>query len=578
MLTARLTVNFNFIQPFSMTYNILFILTDQERYFAPESLPSNYSLPGRERLRNEGISFTNHQIASIACSSSRSVIYTGQHMQNTGVFDNLGLAWSKELSLMSPTVGRYLKTAGYHPAYLGKCHLLNTLEEVEVEDAPDVNPDFLSKIMQNYSFEDYFGVGDIIGNTLGGYRSDEFTTSTAIRWLRAEAPKLENEGKPWFLAVNLVNPHDVMYYNTDPDPSLDPDGSEQIQGKRHLMAINREPNHELYTQTWDMDLSPSRDEEDYDGRPSAHKEYQLSRATLVGQFPSEDDRWKRLQDYYLNCIADSDRHICRILEELDALNLTDNTIVIMTSDHGELLGAHQMHGKGATAYKEQLNVPLYISHPDYRSNDDDDNDDGNNDWNNECAALTSHMDIVPTILSMAGVENMPSSLKGHDLTPLLGDVGLKVRDTALFCYNMWLYIDCEYMDALYTATTNPEGPEDPFELGLRPDLEKRGAIRSVTDGQFRYTRYFSPLEHNQPQTIDEIFDLNDVELFNLTEDPFERNNLVANDGEEIPSSVIEKVLEMNQKLNDIIAEEVGKDNGDFLPPNNIGWDVGNLNL
>jgi len=74
----------------SKPLNILFVLTDQERYFDPTTLPAGYSLPGRERLQNEGISFTNHQIATSVCSSSRSVIYTGQHIQHTGVFDNLG--------------------------------------------------------------------------------------------------------------------------------------------------------------------------------------------------------------------------------------------------------------------------------------------------------------------------------------------------------------------------------------------------------------------------------------------------------------------------------------------------------
>ena len=97
-------------------YNILFILTDQERYFDPATLPSGYSLPGRERLRREGTSFVNNQIATCVCSSSRSVIYTGQHIQHTKVFDNLGFPWSNELSLDTPTIGAYLQEAGYYPA------------------------------------------------------------------------------------------------------------------------------------------------------------------------------------------------------------------------------------------------------------------------------------------------------------------------------------------------------------------------------------------------------------------------------------------------------------------------------
>ena len=66
-------------------YNILFILTDQERYFHPTEYPSGYVLPGREGLQRRGVTFTNHQISSAVCSSSRSVIYTGQHIQHTRV-------------------------------------------------------------------------------------------------------------------------------------------------------------------------------------------------------------------------------------------------------------------------------------------------------------------------------------------------------------------------------------------------------------------------------------------------------------------------------------------------------------
>ncbi|MBG7604950.1 MAG: sulfatase-like hydrolase/transferase, partial [Actinobacteria bacterium] len=67
--------------------NIVFILTDQERYF-PE-WPAGFDLPGRRRLQELGVTFTNHQITSCVCTPSRSTIYTGQHIQRTGVFDNV---------------------------------------------------------------------------------------------------------------------------------------------------------------------------------------------------------------------------------------------------------------------------------------------------------------------------------------------------------------------------------------------------------------------------------------------------------------------------------------------------------
>ena len=69
-------------------YNFLFILTDQERYFRPGELPRDYALPAHERLANKGIVFENHQINSAVCTSSRSVLYTGRHIQQTKMFDN----------------------------------------------------------------------------------------------------------------------------------------------------------------------------------------------------------------------------------------------------------------------------------------------------------------------------------------------------------------------------------------------------------------------------------------------------------------------------------------------------------
>jgi len=539
-------------------FNILFILTDQERYFDPATLPSGYSLPGRERLQREGVTFTNCQIATSVCSSSRSVIYTGQHIQQTGVFDNLGFPWANELPREMPTVGSYMTDAGYYSAYLGKCHFIHEFEETTVDQAPDINMSDLNKAMQRYGFNDYVGIGDIIGLTMGGYHTDEFTTSTATRWLRAKAPKLAQQGKPWFLSVNLVNPHDVMFFNTDL-PGTDP-----VQNQRHLMEINRAPAHSIYQKSWDMPLPVSRTEDwDQPGRPRAHYEYQFARQSLVGQFPSEDARWQRLQDYYLNCIADCDQHIVRILDELDQLGLAENTIVVMTSDHGELAGAHQMHGKGATTYREQLNVPLWVRHPGHAAS-----------AGQTCQAVISHLDITPSILGLAGVsddqrQRIAPQLNGNDFSSMIAspDSAGKndVREGALYNFNMWAYQDADLMHQVYDAQTKGQNPKD---LGLSVNLTNRGAIRSVTDGRYRYSRYFSPLQHNMPKSIEQVFEYNDVELYDLQEDPNEMQNLAID-----LKANGDLLLAMNQKLTDVIDAEVGDDDGSFLPENKAGWAI-----
>ena len=76
----------------------LMIVTDQERHMKVSELPKSFQLPGHERLAKRGVVFENHQSASCVCSPSLSVLYTGQHIQNTGMFDNTNFPWSNDLS------------------------------------------------------------------------------------------------------------------------------------------------------------------------------------------------------------------------------------------------------------------------------------------------------------------------------------------------------------------------------------------------------------------------------------------------------------------------------------------------
>ena len=91
-------------------------------------------MPGRERLSDEGTTFVNNQIATSVCSSSRSVIYTGQHIQHTRVFDNLGMPRSNELSLEIATIGAYLQVIGYYPAHKKVPAICQREAEIETFD------------------------------------------------------------------------------------------------------------------------------------------------------------------------------------------------------------------------------------------------------------------------------------------------------------------------------------------------------------------------------------------------------------------------------------------------------------
>jgi hypothetical protein len=95
---------------------------------------------------------------------------------------------------------------------------------------------------------------------------------------------------------------------------------------------------------------------------------------------------------------------------------------------------------------------------------------------------------------------------------------------------------------------------------LRPDLSKRGAIRSVFDGRYQFTRYFSPRQHNRPTSLESLVKLNDVELFDLERDPNEVTNLAIDRAKHG-----DLLLAMNDKLNRLIDAEVGEDIGQMLP-------------
>ena len=519
-------------------YNILMIVTDQERYFRPDELPADYRLPGHEKLVERGITFENHQVASCVCTPSRAVLYTGQHIQNNGMFDNTNFPWSGDLSLEIRTLGDMLRAQGYYTAYKGKWHLTSEFETANSLNNPRR---VLNAEMEEYGFADYLGFGDIIAHTEGGFLHDGVIAGMTQGWLRGQARMLRDEGRPWFMAVNLVNPHDVMYYNTDLP------GAPPQQAGTALSHLNHAPDTNRFSQRWNMPLPVSRSQPlSAPGRPAAHEDYILSRAGLVGRVPNEDARWRRLNDYYLNCIQEADHHVLSLLKELEDLGLAERTIIVYTADHGELAGAHGLSGKGATGYREQMAVPLIVSHPDLPGR-------------KRCRAVTSHLDIAPTLLSFAGGSGLRERLPGRDLSILLRDPETAAFDAlrpgALFNFNMLAYLDRNFLPRISQYIREGGSLNDIADQGFKPDLSKRGAIRSLFDG-----RYFAPLEHHVPRSLEELFANNDVELFDLESDPHEMQNLALD-----RQANGELLLAMNEKLNALIEAEVGDDIGQMLP-------------
>jgi arylsulfatase len=328
----------------------------------------------------------------------------------------------------------------------------------------------------------------------------------------------------------MVNPHDITFLNTDRP-------GEQVQAGRILGHIRPEPADPLYEKQWQFELPQTYTQAvDAPGRPAAHKDFTRSHDGLVGNIPNEDRRWKRRHNYYLNCLRDVDRNIASLLDELDNLGFASNTIIVLTADHGDLDGAHGLHSKGATSYREQNNVPLIVVHPAYQGG-------------KRCKTLTSHLDLAPTLINLTGATaekkaSITKSLPGKDFSKVLAAPDKSgtdaIRDGMLFCYNMFACLDGDFM-AKVLATVAQGGKAKLVEAAkspdFRPDMRKRGAIRSVFDGRYQFTRYYSPKQHNKPGSIEDLFKLNDVELFDFEKDPLEVDNLAMDQKKKLPGGV-----------------------------------------
>lgn len=509
--------------------NILLITTDEERHAIPRA--SGFSLPGRERLAEMGTSFTSYYVSSAQCSSSRSVIYTGQHMPLTQIYDNDNMPYIAPLDPALGTLGTMLGAAGYHCVYQGKWHLSNAYR------APGQTHS-TAKALQPYGFVSFNEWGDIDGGAWAGLKVDPVIAGQAARWLRDDAPALPGD-QPWFMAVNFVNPHDIMSFDYGGHSAVTPPPS--IAEAVRVLPPASIP---LYDGQWDVAAPPTRDD-DLSGAAPAVREYAEAMEAIFGPVEG-DEHWVEGLNFYLNCIRDVDRSVTTVLDALVASGQADHTIVVYTSDHGELAGSHGLRQKGNLVYDENFHVPLVVCHPDQAGG-------GTTD------ALASAVDLAPTLLDMAGVDTAAigsryPNLRGHSLVPVL-ESGRDVRDGVLTAVESLMSLDGDY----WRAMADPGAPARVASGELRPDWRKRGFLRGYTDRRYTFGRYFSPLDPNRPTDAAELRDHNDVVLYDRATDPGETVNLASDPGND---ALVEQYREHLERL---IDAEIGRDDRAWVP-------------
>ncbi|HVM64654.1 MAG TPA: sulfatase-like hydrolase/transferase [Acidimicrobiales bacterium] len=519
-----------------MRANILLITTDEERANLPR--PPGYTLPARERLAERGIRFDNYYTASAQCSSARSVIYTGRHVPVTRIYDNDNFPYIQPLDPALGTLGTMLGKTGYYCTYKGKWHLSNAYVDA-------AHPAPTTDALEPYGFHDWNDWGDIDGGAWAGLRVDPVIAGQAAAWLRNRAAAVSAE-QPWFMAVNFVNPHDIM--------SFDYGGRSPVKlppNLAHATVVRPPANIPLYARQWDFE-APSNWADDLSGAAPAVHEYAAMMGTVFGRVPDQD-HWRAGLNFYLNCLRDVDRNIDVVLDALEASGQADRTVVIMTADHGEMAGSHGLRQKGNLAYDENTHVPMVIAHPDLGGG-------------STTPALASAVDIAPTVLAVAGlgdddIANGHPGLGGHSLLPALS--GTSVRHGALVAIESVTTLDASF----WGQFSDPDVAQRIASGDLRPDWRKRGFLRAYSDERYTFARYFSPLEPNRPVNAAALFAANDVVLYDRASDPGEMTNLSS--GPDYGSVV----NEYNRKLEELITAEIGEDMHSWVAekPQLLGW-------
>jgi len=148
-----------------------------------------------------------------------------------------------------------------------------------------------------------------------------------------------------------------------------------------------------------------------------------------------------------------------------------------------------------------------------------------------------------------------------------------LRDAALFAYLGALTLDANFLGQVGEILTGGGDPAELKRSGIRPDLTKRGFQRTIVDGRYKYSRYFAPTQHHIPDTVEEARELNDLELFDLADDPDEMTNLAAQgtDHDDL-------LAELNHRMSALVREEIGAaEDGRYLPAlPQMSWAVTDL--
>lgn len=467
--------------------NVIIFLTDQQR--ALQWFPVGWAaanLPFQSALAATGVTFNRAYTNTAMCTPARTTLFTGlypaQHLSADTLSEgNVQSEAEHQLNPTCPNVGTVLAEAGYEVAYIGKYHLSKG-----VIQANGVN---IWDDIERYRFTQWdppdAGRNTALGDYGGGYAdNDARYIDDALAFLQN---RVDNPGgKPFCLIISLVNPHDVLGYPLNLSgggyiPSENPDweGNQWLAEKQGVSINDADWTADTVPP---IDLPPTVTENlatNY--KPTAQEAFLVSSVGL-GPLPTPADK-KAYLNFYGNLISYIDYQFNKILQFLNSspegIALRANTWMVRTSDHGEYGMAHGgLRQKSFSIYEEALRVPLIWSNPvDYPMGSGE-----------ECSELVGHVDFLPTLCAMLGINPRSYRFAGTDYSSLIRypTTGRAVQDYILFTYDdIW-------------CGQNAAGKPN----GIVPAPNRIRAIRRL---DYAYALYFDGQGVASPQT--EFYDL-----------------------------------------------------------------------
>ena len=325
--------------------NFLFIICDQLGLDAlsAHGCPDVHT-PNMDRLARRGVTFMESYSTNPVCSPARSSLMTGRMPVETGVITN-----TRPIHDSCPNMGRWFRREGYEAVYCGKWHL------------PGGYP---AEIEGFTVLPSGGGQGDLV---------DSVVSRSCEAYL-----KNRGRGKPFLLVASLLQPHDICYF--------------AIKGK--TLVPEELPFPQIAHQL--PDLPPN-----HKARPPAPEK--LAKIMYRG---FSDAQWRYYIDIYYRQVEMVDADIGRILDALEDSGQADNTVVVLTADHGEGLGRH-MHVSKWYPYEEAAKVPMIVSCPGRIAEN-----------HKDASHLVSGLDVMSTMCDYAGIKPPPNAL-GRSLRPLL---------------------------------------------------------------------------------------------------------------------------------------------------------------